>query len=155
MNLMPPEWSRHERTWVAFPSQGYTLGQTEQEQLAARKTWASVANAATEFEKVSVVVHPRDVSIAKQFLSSACEIVEIEIDDAWIRDSGPTFVSSEGKLAAVDWIFNGWGNQGWASFEKDAKLARAIAAHLGITVLDSSLVNEGGGFMFQGMAKCF
>jgi len=145
MRLMPPEWHKHERTWVAFPTAGYTLGETESDHEAARKTWAAVANAASEFEKVSVVVNPGDESIAKRYLSSACEIVPIPINDAWIRDSGPTFVIDEGRLAAVDWVFNGWGNQSWARFDKDALLASEIAKHIGVEVIDSSLVNEGGG----------
>lgn len=153
MRFMPPEWQKHERTWVAFPSAGYTLGETEAEHEAARKTWASVANAASEFEKVSVVVHPKDEALAKKYLSSACELVPVEINDAWIRDSGPTFVVDEGELAAVDWIFNGWGAQGWASFDKDALLAREIAKLTGAKLLSSDLVNEGGGIHVSGTGK--
>jgi len=153
MRFMPPEWHAHERTWVAFPHHGYTLGETEDEQLAARKTWAEVANRASDYEPVTVVAHPNDVHLAKKYLSSQVEIAEIEIDDAWIRDSGPTFVFDEGKLAAVDWIFNGWGAQSWATYDKDAQLASRLADHLGIKAHRSSLVNEGGGIHVDGRGK--
>jgi agmatine deiminase len=142
---MPAEWERHERTWVAFPTAGYTLGDTASEHEAARTTWANVANQASEFEKVTVVVNPGDEPIAKRYLSGQIELLPIPIDDAWIRDSGPTFVVDNGQLGAVNWIFNGWGNQGWAEFGKDAKLAGEIASHVSATRLDSDLVNEGGG----------
>ena len=142
---MPAEWEKHERTWVAFPTSGYTLGDTQSEHEAARTTWANVANQASEFEKVTVVVNPGDESIAKKFLSSQIELVPIAIDDAWIRDSGPTFVVGNGQLGAVNWVFNGWGAQGWAEFGKDAKLATEIASHVSATRIDSELVNEGGG----------
>jgi agmatine deiminase len=153
MRVMPPEWDKHERTWVAFPTAGYTLGETEDEKEAARKTWASVANAASEFEKVSVVVNPGDEAIAKKYLSSACEIIPIPIDDAWIRDTGPTFVLEDKELAAVDWVFNGWGAQGWAKFEKDQELAKEIAKLAGARLVSSSLVNEGGGIHVSGNGK--
>lgn len=146
----PAEWERHERTWVAFPHAGYTLGETEAEQLAARKTWAAVANTASEFEKVSCVVNPGDLKNAKRFLSSQIDIVEIAIDDAWIRDSGPSFVVDNQQLKAVNWVFNGWGNQDWASFSKDAELATQIGKSIGVEVIDSALTNEGGGFHVDG-----
>jgi agmatine deiminase len=153
MRVMPPEWAKHERTWVAFPTSGYTIGETEAEHEAARKTWASVANAASEFEKVSVVVNPGDEEIAKKYLSSACEIIPIPIDDAWIRDTGPTFVLEDNQLAAVDWVFNGWGAQGWAKYEKDKELAKEIAKLAGAKLVSSPLVNEGGGIHVSGDGK--
>ena len=58
-HMMPPEWDKHERTWIAFPHDGYTLGETPDEQHAARKTWANVANTASNFEKVTAIVHPQ------------------------------------------------------------------------------------------------
>ena len=142
---MPPEWHKHERTWVAFPTAGYTLGDTASEHEAARTTWANVANQASEFEKVSVVVNPGDEGIAKKYLSGQIELIPIPLDDAWIRDSGPTFVLDDGKLGAVNWVFNGWGAQGWAEFGKDAKLAGEIANVVSATQVDSEMVNEGGG----------
>ena len=38
-------------------------------------------------------------------------VVELETDDAWMRDIGPTFVDSAagGERRGVDWIFNAWG----------------------------------------------
>lgn len=147
---MPAEWERHERTWLAFPTSGYTLGETEREHEAARTTWANVANQASEFEKVTVVVNPGDEGIAKKYLSSQIELMPIAIDDAWIRDSGPTFVTDNGKLGAVNWIFNGWGAQGWANFGQDAKLASEIAEHTAAVRIDSDMVNEGGGIHISG-----
>jgi agmatine deiminase len=146
----PAEWEKHERTWVAFPHAGYTLGDTEREQTAARQTWANVANAASEFEKVSCVINPGDEQNARKFLSSEIELVEIPIDDAWIRDSGPSFVVDKGELKAVNWVFNGWGAQDWANYKLDAELATKVAGHLGVEVIDSKLVNEGGGFHVDG-----
>ena len=150
---MPAEWEKHDRTWVAFPTAGYTLGDTATEHEAARKTWASVANAASEFEPVTVVVNPGDEAIAKKYLSSQIDLVLIPINDAWIRDSGPSFVSNGRDIAAVDWVFNGWGAQGWATFDLDAKLATTIASQLNVARISSDLVNEGGGFHVDGQGK--
>ena len=151
MSRMPAEWEKHERTWLAFPTSGYTLGDTEAEQEAARKAWADVANAASEFEPVTVVLNQGDEAIAKKYLSSQIETVELPINDAWIRDSGPSFTYSEkGELQATSWVFNGWGAQSWAAFDKDANLATEIAAMCGVEVIDSKLVNEGGGFHVDG-----
>ena len=147
---MPAEWEKHSRTWVAFPHTGYTLGETEDEIKAAYKTWSNVANQASDFEPVSVVVHPADVKVAQQYLSKAIELVEIEIDDAWIRDSGPTFAIENNQLVAIDWVFNGWGGQGWAKFDQDAKLASKIGDYLGLSRIGSELTNEGGGIHVNG-----
>ncbi len=150
---MPHEGDRHERLWLAWPTAGYTLGDTAADAEVARQTWAAVANAASEFEPVSVVIHPRDRHIAPGYLSAAVDIHEREIDDAWIRDSGPTFLVSDdspGELGAVTWTFNGWGGQEWASWDHDSTLGGAVAGWAGATILPSDLVNEGGGIHVDG-----
>lgn len=152
--LMPAEWETHEQTWLAFPHSGYTLGESAQDQEVARQTWANVANAASEFEKVTVIVHPEDLSTASKLLSAQIETFESVLDDAWIRDSGPTFVkTTDGALAAVNWVFNGWGGQSWASYENDNLLATKIANSLDVPVFESKMVNEGGGIHFNGQGK--
>jgi agmatine deiminase len=149
---MPHEGDPQECLWLAWPTQGYTLGETAEEAETARRTWAAVANAAAAFEPVRVVVHPRDVAIAPRYLDPAVELFEQEIDDAWIRDTGPSFVrGSHGELGAVTWVFNGWGQQSWARWDLDARLAPAVAAWSGATRVDSSMVNEGGGIHVDGL----
>jgi len=87
-------------------------------------------------------------------LSAQIETFESVLDDAWIRDSGPTFVkTTDGALAAVNWVFNGWGGQAWASYENDNLLATKIANSVGVPVIDSEMVNEGGGIHFNGQGK--
>jgi len=151
---MPHEGDRHERLWMAWPTSGYTLGETAADAETARQTWAAVANAAADFEPVSMVVHPRDEGIVSRYLSASIEVHVREIDDAWIRDSGPTFVVSNehpGQLGAVTWTFNGWGQQEWASWEHDLTLGPAVADWAGAVRVDSDLVNEGGGIHVDGL----
>jgi agmatine deiminase len=148
---MPAEGERHDRLWLAWPTAGYTLGDTAEDAEEARQTWAAVANAAAGFEPVSLVVHPRDAELAPRYLDGSIEVHVREIDDAWIRDSGPTFVLEDDALGAVTWVFNGWGAQEWASWEHDSRLAPAIAGWTGARRIDSDLVNEGGGIHVDGL----
>jgi agmatine deiminase len=147
---MPAEGDRHERLWLAWPTGGYTLGDTADDAEEARTTWAAVANAAAGFESVSMVVHPRDADIAPRYLDGSIDVHVREIDDAWIRDSGPTFVFEDAALGAVTWVFNGWGAQEWASWENDSALAPALAEWAGASRIQSNLVNEGGGIHVDG-----
>ncbi|WP_043417700.1 agmatine deiminase family protein [Arthrobacter globiformis] len=148
---MPAETARQERLWMAFPTGGYTLGDTAEAAHAARSVWAAVANAAVEFEPVTMVVDPSDVGTAARYLSPAVEVLTAELNDAWMRDIGPTFVlDGKDALGAVDWVFNGWGAQDWASWDKDALVAAEVAGRSSARHLVSELVNEGGGIQVDG-----
>lgn len=148
---MPAETAPQERLWMAFPTGGYTLGDTPEAAHAARSTWAAVANAAVEFEPVTVVVDPDQAGTAARYLSPAVELLTAPLNDAWMRDIGPTFVlDQEGTLGAVDWVFNGWGAQDWASWDKDALIAGEVSGRAGARHIVSALVNEGGGIQVDG-----
>jgi agmatine deiminase len=148
---MPAEWAKHERTWMAWPSSGYTLGETEADAMEARETWAAVANAVARFEPVSMLCERDDLEIARAFLDPAVELIPAALNDAWMRDIGPTFVKDgAGNLAGVNWIFNGWGAQPWATWDKDSKVAALIDNHVQVATIDSPLINEGGGLHVNG-----
>ena len=152
--VMPAEWQEHSQTWMAWPSSGYTLGDTDADVHAARKTWAAVANAIVRFEPVTMLCEKQDFEIAASFLDESVVLIEAELNDAWMRDIGPTFVKDEnGNLAGVDWIFNGWGAQSWASWDKDSKIARQINSLIGVKSLGSDLINEGGGIHVDGEGR--
>ncbi|MUL49940.1 agmatine deiminase family protein [Mycobacterium sp. CBMA293] len=149
--VMPAESAPQDRVWMAFPSAGYSLGDTEQEQHEARSTWAAVAHAVLEFEPVTMVVDPAEMAAARRYLSADVDIVEAPLNDAWMRDIGPTFVhADDGSVAAVDWVFNGWGAQDWARWDHDSKIGAAVANWAGVPVVSSKLVNEGGGIQVDG-----
>jgi agmatine deiminase len=136
---------------MAWPSSGYTLGETEDEHLEARSTWAAVANAIVRFEPVSILCEEEDLELARVFLDESVDLIAAELNDAWMRDIGPTFVkSSTGELAGVNWVFNGWGAQAWASWDKDTKIAGRINELVEVETIDSPLINEGGGIHVNG-----
>jgi len=148
---MPAEWQPHAKTWMAWPSSGYTLGDTETDEHEARTAWAAVANAVAKFEPVTMLCQDSDLAIAREYLEDSVQLIAAQLDDAWMRDIGPTFVkSSSGSLAAVNWVFNGWGAQPWASWENDARIGKFIGDLEKVPVLDSWLVNEGGGIHVNG-----
>lgn len=150
---MPIESAPHERTWMAFPREGVTLGEGAETREEGYRAWTEVAHAVAQFEPVTMVVDPSEIARARRMLSADVEIVEAPLDEFWMRDVGPTFVvdpERPGVLGAVDWIFNGWGAPDWAEWQKSALLARVIAEHVGAERIDSLLVAEGGGLHVDG-----
>ena len=120
--------------------------------LEVRRAWAAVANAVVAFEPVTIVVHPDDVETARSLLDARVDILEAVLDDAWMRDMGPTFVhDADGAVAAVDWVFNGWGAQHWASWEHDSLVGALVASEAGVERIGSPMVNEGGGIHVDGL----
>lgn len=150
---MPAETARHERTWMAFPRPGLTLGEDPASAEAAYAAWTAVAHAVAEFEPVTMVVDPLERDRAARMLSGQIERIEAPLDDYWMRDIGATFVVDDerpGVLGAVDWIFNGWGAPAWSSWQHDREIGRVTAAAAGAELISSMLVNEGGAIHVDG-----
>lgn len=149
--VMPAETAPHAATWMAWPSASYTLGGSPAEAELARRTWAAVANEIAAFEPVHVLVPASETTAARRLLAARISVHEVPLDDAWFRDIGPTFVVGPGReLGAVNWVFNGWGAQEWATWEHDAVASEAATALAGAIRIDSPLVNEGGGLHTDG-----
>lgn len=150
---MPAETTRHDRTWMAFPREGLTLGDTDAAREEGYGAWTAVAHAVAEFEPVTMVVDPSEVERARRMLGTGIEILEAPLDEFWMRDVGPTFVVDDdrpGVLGAVDWTFNGWGAPDWADWRLSAELGRIVGTAAGAEVVSSLLVNEGGGIHVDG-----
>ena len=150
---MPPEWEDHERTWMAWPPSGPSTADLDADGLlVVRQAWANVAGAIVPFEPVTMVVDPADLDGAASLLDPRVTLLATPLDDAWMRDMGPTFVrDGEGGLTAIDWVFNGWGAQDWASWTKDAEVAPTVLSSAGVGAVASPLVNEGGGIHVDGL----
>jgi agmatine deiminase len=149
---MPAEWEAHERTWMAWPSSGPSTADLDAEELLdVRRAWAGVANAIVPFEPVTMVVAPDEADGAAALLDPRVTLLSAPLDDAWMRDMGPTFVRDvDGLVVAVDWVFNGWGAQEWATWDKDADVAPRVATAATVDTIASPMVNEGGGIHVDG-----
>lgn len=148
--MMPPEWTPHKRTWMGWPCNPEVLELVGSEG-AAYKAWAGVANTIARFEPVSMVCNSGEAAAAGKYLDAGVTIIERELGDSWMRDSGPTFVvGDQGALGAVDWTFNGWGGRTFPEASADALIAGFVAEQAGAERLPSVLVNEGGGIHVDG-----
>ncbi|WP_269853076.1 agmatine deiminase family protein [Streptomyces sp. RPT161] len=147
---MPPEWAPHDLTWMAWPSSSITFDDAE-DLAASRAAWGAVAKAVARFEPVTMVAAPGDAQGARAQLGGyGVKVVELPLNDAWMRDMGPTFLVGGGQLAAADWTFNGWGGQEWARWDLDAEVGARVAELAGARRYSSKLVNEGGGIHVDG-----
>jgi agmatine deiminase len=135
---------------MVFPCEGPTLGASDAERAAGYAAWVAVALAVAQWEPVTMVVDPSETARARDLLGSEIELLEVPVDEFWARDVGPTFVVDGPRLGAVDWVFNGWGANEWAVWEKSARLGRVIAEAAGAELIPSDLVNEGGGIHVDG-----
>jgi agmatine deiminase len=144
---MPAEWTPHARTWMAFPAPNETFGDGRR-LAAAQAAWARVANTVVGYEPVTVLLAPGQRT---DLLDPRIRTVEVPLDDAWLRDTGPSFVhTAAGRLRAVDWVFNGWGAQQWACWDADRDVARRVADLAAVERVASPLTNEGGGLHVDG-----
>ena len=148
---MPPEWARHERTLMGWPCRRELW---EGQLAAARAESAGVANAIAAFEPVTMVAgSAADAAEARAALTEAVEVVELPIDDSWLRDSGPIFVVDDvarpTRREAVHFGFNAWGGK-FAPYDKDEAIGALLAWRLGDTVHKAPLVLEGGSIAVDG-----
>jgi agmatine deiminase len=148
---MPPETAPQDRIWMCFPKHWEGSEETEADRAPAYAAWTEVAQTIADFLPVTMIVDPSETQRARNMLGSDITQIGREIDDYWLRDSGPTFVhAADGSVAAVDWIFNAWGGHSPRGAGNDRGLAAFMAGVTGVPLIPSLLVNEGGGIHVDG-----
>jgi agmatine deiminase len=145
---MPAEWAPHERTLMAWPTRLDLWGDQLQ---AAREEYAATANAIAAFEPLTMVcATAEEVAQARAALTTAAEVVELPIDDSWLRDSGPIFVvDGDGRRAGVHFGFNSWGGK-FTPWDRDAAVGRLLVEHVGDNCYKAPFVLEGGAIAVDG-----
>ena len=151
---MPPEWLPHTRTWMEFPTSNQAFSEGDELE-HYRHVWIGVTNAIARFERVALVCNVGEGDAARRMIdpdvASRIEVHETHIDDAWARDSGPTFlVHPDGRLGATHWRFNAWGNAGYSRFDDEQHVGAFMAGLAGAELFSSQMVNEGGGIHVDG-----
>ncbi len=150
---MPEEAEIHTRTWMSFIA---SVDIWEERQVPqVQRNLASIAKTIAKYEPVSMLVREQDYKVALKLLGSLdkhnhpIELIGFTMNDLWMRDTGPAFVvNKKGQKAAVNFNFNGWGED--QDYEHDAGVADFVAQKAGVKSIQSSLILEGGCFELDG-----
>ena len=145
---MPAEWETHEQCWMMWPT-GLDLDRypdTERMQ----KGYADAANAISQFETVTIVANDSDTEECRNLIDQSVRVHNLQIDDSWCRDTGPTFITDGRKLGGVDWKFNNYGESLGPDYLNDQKLAKEITKITSSDYFDAPIVLEGGGIHTDG-----
>jgi agmatine deiminase len=144
---MPAEYAPHQGTLMAWPARDEWWGALLD---AAKDEWAGVARAVAAFEPVTMVCNPGLADDVRRRCGAGVEPLELPIDDSWMRDNGPIFVTdAAGSVALVQFRFNSWGEK-FLPYDKDARVPDALASHLGVRRYQAPFVLEGGSFFVDG-----
>ncbi len=144
---MPPEWHEHSGTFIEWPpsAEAWPINLDE-----ARETYAKIAIEISKFETVYMLVSHEQKQNAESLCSSNVNFIEIESDDSWMRDNGPTFLlDNNQKIAGVNWIFNAWGEK-YSPWDKDDAVASKLLKQLKVPCFNAPIVLEGGSIHVDG-----
>lgn len=155
---MPAEWEKHEAIWLSWP---YDLDSFP-EIRAVERAYISIIRAIHKSEIVNLLV--KDEMMLNEIVDRLRrELVDLQkirfhqasYADVWFRDYGPTFLvnrekkAGEGRAAAVNWIFNAWGEK-YPELMGDTKIAGLINQDLKMRLFLPGIVLEGGSIDVNG-----
>lgn len=148
---MPAEFEPHDGCVMIWPTRP---GSWIYDGSDAKRTFSEIADCIAGSEHLFMLTDIDHLKEAESWLSQKenytnMTLLTIESDDAWARDTGPTFVLDDtGTRCGISWKFNAWGgsyNGLYKHYEKDDRLAESFCAAIGEKVVRvSDFVLEGG-----------
>ncbi len=151
---MPAEFEPHFATVLIWPVRP---GSWPHNALEAQKTFTLMAKELSKHEKVFMLANKKDFDFVRGIFKGCdnIDVLNIESDDSWARDTAPTFVkNSIGEVCGINWSFNAWGGDYdglYRDYENDNFLAKALCDHLGYDCFDAEpFVLEGGSIHSDG-----
>lgn len=148
---MPAEFEPHDGCWMAWPERPDNWRLVAG---PAQEAYAAVAEAIAASEPVTMAVSDAQFERCRSLLSAAIRVVEVSADDAWIRDTGPTFVvDGAGGRRGVDWRFNAWGGREgglYFPWDRDDRVAAKVLEVERADRYRAPIVLEGGAIHVDG-----
>lgn len=133
---VPAEWEPHAATWMQWPGRW---------EATMRPAFAEIIDIIQDYEPVHLLTSSQgERTEAERFLLSrgvpATNITwhVVPVDNAWMRDNGPVYVSFGADLRVQDWRFDGWGGNFGADvpYLDDDLVPLHVAGYLGLAVED-------------------
>jgi len=154
---MPAEFEAHAATWLSWPHKEASWpGILDR----IPPLWVEMVRALIAGEDVHILVNPAApaTEVENRLLAAGVglqrvRLHEVPTNDAWIRDSGPTFITrgrrAQAETAIVDWDYNAWGGK-YPPFDDDDRIPQRIAAILNMPRFVPGMVLEGGSIEVNG-----
>ncbi len=149
---MPAEFSVHYGCIMIWPERHDSW---QNGAYAARRAFVKIASAISRSEKLIMLVSSAQYETARAMLPPEVRVVECSSDDAWARDTAPTFVKNmDGEVRGIDWGFNAWGGlyDGlYFPWDRDNHIARKVCDLMDVDCYDCrDFILEGGSIHSDG-----
>lgn len=148
---VPHEGYTHQKTWTSFGFKHNALDALSVAQL--KENIILIASTIAQYEPVSILVGKADQDELSTLLGDLnthhypIEVVELEMNALWIRDTGPTFIfNEEGHKAGIN--FNISREEKELPFH--SKATDSICTKASAKIIHSNLLLEGGCFELDG-----
>ena len=149
---MPGEFEPHSGCWMAWPER------PDNWRLGAEAGAGGVRGGGDGDRRLRAGddggLRRASSSTAGRCCPPTVRVVELSTDDAWMRDTGPTFVvDGKGGRRGVDWRFNAWGGLDgglYFPWDRDDRVAAKVLEVEGADRYRAPIVLEGGAIHVDG-----
>ncbi len=149
----PAEWEPQQVVWLAWPHNRDTWPGSYGRIPDIFVSWIRLI---CESTPVRLLAAGDNRKMAESMLGKQrdVEIFDIETNDCWIRDYGPSFVAhrEDGSIHAIDWHYNAWGGK-YPPWDKDQAAAKTICDQTNLPRHVSPLCLEGGALETDGRGR--
>lgn len=143
--FMPAEFSPHAATVLLWP---WRPGSWGNDPRASEDAFLQVLGEISKGETVYLLAGSAHIQRARERAGHLATVLPMENDDAWARDTCPTFVTDGTRVRGISFRFNAWGGAYdglYADWSKDNAIAKALCATLNYDCYDAEdFVLEGG-----------
>jgi len=144
----PAEFEEQEAVWVLYPPEDHLEGYSnEAVVLEIIEALLPDNNVRVAVNSEGLYERARRKLPAAALESGRIQLLQIPYIEFWSRDMGPVFVVTEdGRAAIADFNFNAWGYGDTTEAEVvvEEKFDERVAAELGLPLVSSSVISEGG-----------
>lgn len=150
---MPAEYEPHLGTIMVWPTRG---GSFPYDGKDAKPAFTAIIKNIIKYENVFLVCDEAhkdeliDYFVPEDFAPLGnIELILANTDDAWARDTSPTFVVNDKEIRGVDWVFNAWGGEFdglLPTYENDDALASSFCNKYNYNYYDLHTI----GFVLEG-----
>jgi agmatine deiminase len=149
---VPAEWEHHAATWMQWPTRHETK---------LRPAFTEIINVIQKYEPLHLLTNTEsEKAKAEQMLSEKGVPKRnitwhiLPVDNAWMRDNGPVYLTDGRKTWIQNWKFNAWGGHfgEGTPYENDNLVPDYVAGYLDITIENhQDYILEKGNLEFNGV----